>query len=291
MSVLKREINNMSILKVGCLQLNLQKTDNLDYVVHAIKNFYNDNSSIDLIVISELAVGGAGAKNTNHSLEIHLDTFSNLAKELGVWLIPGTFYESCNNQIFNTAPVFDTSGNLITKARKLYPWLPYEKDVDEGNDICVFTIPNKGTIGIHICYDLWFPETSRALALGGAELIINPTLTPTKDREIETLMVRTTAAQQQCFYIDVNSCGDQGCGLSIASNPDGDIMHLSSHDEEMFIVDIDFNHSNRSRIQGFMGLGQNLKSYRDKPFNILNNIDANTNYLDTLGELKDFKKE
>ena len=75
MSVLKREINNMSILRVGCLQLNLQKTDNLDYVVHAIKNFYNDNSSIDLIVISELAVGGAGAKNTNHSLEIHLDTF------------------------------------------------------------------------------------------------------------------------------------------------------------------------------------------------------------------------
>ena len=98
--------------------------------------------------------------------------------------------------------------------------MPYENQITPGNEICTFEYPGAGIIGVHICYDLWFPETSRALAMAGAELIINPTLTPTQDREIETVMVRATAVQQQCYYIDVNSVGEQGCGQSIACDPE-----------------------------------------------------------------------
>ena len=61
-------------------------------------------------------------------------------------------------------------------------------------------------------------------------------------------------------------------------------MHNSGNDEDIFIVDIDFNEANNSRRNGFMGLGQNLKSYRDKPFNNKNTI--NKNYLDNLGKLE-----
>ena len=61
-------------------------------------------------------------------------------------------------------------------------------------------------------------------------------------------------------------------------------MHNSGNDEDIFIVDIDFNVANNSRRNGYMGLGQNLKSYRDKPFNIKNTI--NKNYLDNLGKLE-----
>ena len=280
----------MNPLKIGCLQLNLKKSDNLDYLVESIKNLSNQDPSIDLIVTSELAVGGSGAKNTNHPLDKYLDIFSALSRELNKWLIPGTFYENNSDKIFNTAPVFNNKGELITKARKLYPWLPYEIDVDHSDELCVFDIPNKGTVGIHICYDLWFPETSRALAMAGAELIINPTLTPTKDRNIETLMVQTTAAQQQTYYVDVNSCGDQGCGLSIVADPDGNIMHKSGSEEDSFVVDIDFNHANKCRRKGFMGLGQNLKSFRDRPFN-LNEDDINYEYLKDLGYLIKADKE
>ena len=60
-------------------------------------------------------------------------------------------------------------------------------------------------------------------------------------------------------------------------------MHNSGNEEDIFIVDIDFNVANNSRRNGFMGLGQNHKSYRDKPFNIKNTI--NKNYLDNLGRL------
>ena len=173
----------------------------------------------------------------------------------------------------------------------MYPWLPYEINVDSGNDICIFDMPGKGIIGVHICYDLWFPETSRALAIAGAELIINPTLTPTKDREIETLMVRTTAAQQQAYYIDVNSCGDQGCGLSIAADPEGNILHKCSDQEDLFTIDVDFDVSHNSRVKGYMNLGQNLKSYRDNSFDELSSLSKNDAYLNNLGELKDFNKE
>lgn len=278
-----------SILRVACLQLKLQKTDNFEYIQNAIEKTLHKFLDIDLIVLSELAVGGAGAKNTVHTLDKYINLFSNIAKENNVWLIPGSFYEKTKKNIFNTAPVFNASGELVTKARKLYPWLPYEKDVDHGSDFCCFEFPGKGIIGVHICYDLWFPETSRQLALMGSELIINPTLTPTKDREIETVMVRSTAAQQQLYYLDVNSCGDQGCGMSIVANPEGEIMHLSKNNEDIFIVEIDFDFAHKSRKEGFMGLGQNLKSYRDKPIN--NKQDINKEYLNSLGVLEKYNKD
>lgn len=279
----------MSKLKVACLQLDLQKTDNLESILNSIEKTCKDHPSIELVVLSELAVGGAGALETRHPLNKYTEVFSKIAKDNNIWLIPGSFYENYNNQVFNTAPVFDPNGKLITKARKIYPWLPYEEHVDSSSNFCVFEIPNKGIVGIHICYDLWFPETSRQLALNGAELIINPTLTPTDDREIETIMVRATAAQQQAYYIDVNSCGDQGCGMSIASDPEGSVLHLASNEEDIFFIEIDFEFARNSRIEGFMGLGQNLKSYRDNPVHEHKQI--NKEYLDKLGDLKKFNKD
>ena len=279
----------MSKLKVACLQLDLQKTDNLESILNSIEKTCIDHPSIELVVLSELAVGGAGALETRHPLNKYTEVFSKIAKDNNIWLIPGSFYENYNNQVFNTAPVFDPNGKLIAKARKIYPWLPYEEHVDSSSNFCVFEIPNKGIVGIHICYDLWFPETSRQLALNGAELIINPTLTPTDDREIETIMVRATAAQQQAYYIDVNSCGDQGCGMSIASDPEGSVLHLASNEEDIFFIEIDFEFARNSRREGFMRLGQNLKSYRDNPVHEYKQI--NKEYLDKLGDLKKFNKD
>lgn len=279
----------MNVFKIACLQLNLKKTDNKDYVTQAIQQTCNRNPSIDLIVLSELAVGGPGALDTSHTLDRYIDFFANIANKENIWLIPGTFYEKIDGKTFNTAPVFNPNGELVTKARKIYPWLPYEEHVDSDMDFCVFEVPNQGIIGIHICYDLWFPETSRQLALNGAEVIINPTLTPTEDREIETIMVRATAAQQQAYYIDVNSCGDQGCGMSIASDPEGQILHQSKNTEDIFVVDVDFAFARKSRKEGFMSLGQNLKTYRDNPVHIDKKIDKE--YLKMLGNVEKMNKD
>jgi len=278
----------MAKINICSLQLDLKDSDNFEKVNSEINKVLSEDGQIHMIVLSELAVSGV-KPDEEKSLSTFLPLFSDLAKKYSTWLIPGTFHEFEDDVIYNTCPVINNEGDLVTKARKLYPWLPYENQITPGSEICTFEYPGAGIIGVHICYDLWFPETSRALAMAGAELIINPTLTPTQDREIETVMVRATAAQQQCYYVDVNSVGEQGCGQSIACDPEGNVLHISNDQEDIFTVEVDFDFVRNSRKNGIMGLGQNLKSYRDNPFSSMIKEKRNENYLESLGELTQHK--
>ena len=280
----------MAKINICSLQLNLKDSDNFEKISSEVDKVLSEGEQIHMIVLSELAVTGV-KPDKEKSLLTFLPLFSDLAKKYHTWLIPGTFHEFEDDVIYNTCPVINNEGELVAKARKLYPWLPYENQITPGNEICTFEYPGAGIIGVHICYDLWFPETSRALAMAGAELIINPTLTPTQDREIETVMVRATAAQQQCYYVDVNSVGEQGCGQSIACDPEGNVLHASDDQEDIFTVEVDFDFVRNSRKNGIMGLGQNLKSYRDNPFSSMIKEKRNNNYLESLGELTQLKKE
>tara|TARA_B100000575_G_scaffold136877_1_gene109137 strand:- start:455 stop:1291 length:837 start_codon:yes stop_codon:yes gene_type:complete len=274
----------MSKIKLAALQLELEKTNNLNYLLDELNQLCKNSNDLDLVILSELAVGGAGAKNCDHPFKKYKKVFSDFAMKNSIFLIPGTFYEEINGKNFNVSPVFNRNGELIAKAKKIYPWLPYEEDVESSSEICVFNFEGKGNIGIHICYDLWFPETSRALAMAGAEIIINPTMTPTKDRDIETIMVRATAAQQQCFYIDINGSGEQGNGKSLICDYEGSIVDFAENERKIFEVEIDFELVRKARTNGFMGLGQPIKSFRDNPFNPIK--DFNKEYLKSLGELK-----
>jgi predicted amidohydrolase len=274
----------MAKINICSLQLDLKDSDNFEKISLEVDKVLSEDEQTHMIVLSELAVSGV-KPDEEKSLSTFLPLFSDLAKKYDTWLIPGTFHEFEDDVIYNTCPVINNEGNLVTKARKLYPWLPYENQITPGNEICTFEYPGTGIIGVHICYDLWFPETSRALAMAGAELIINPTLTPTQDREIETVMVRATAVQQQCYYVDVNSVGEQGCGQSIACDPEGNVLHISNDQEDIFTIEVDFDLVRNSRKNGIMGLGQNLKSYRDNPFSSMIKEKRNENYLESLGEL------
>ena len=274
----------MNKINLAALQLQLDKTDNLDFLLSELNDLVKSRDDLDIIILSELAVGGAGAKNCNHPLNKYKKIFSEFAKNNSIFLIPGTFYEEDEEKVFNVAPVYNREGKLIAKAKKIYPWLPYELDVDSSDDICVFNFEDKGNIGIHICYDLWFPETARALAIAGAELIINPTMTPTKDRDIETVMVQSTAAQQQCYYVDINGSGEQGNGKSLICDYEGSIIDNADNENKILEAEIDFDKVKEARKKGFMGLGQPLKSFRDNSFNPIKYM--NKEYLNSLGDLE-----
>ena len=280
----------MKPLSIAAIQLNLARKDNYTLLESKAREAVYRFPWLEMLVFSELAVGGAGASNATFFLSEYLDKLKELAKELDVWLIPGSFYEETEEGTFNTTPVIDNKGDLVTKCRKLYPFLPYETDVAAGNEICVFEIPGSGKVGIHICYDLWFPETSRALALKGAEVILHPSLTDTCDRDVERAMVKATAAQQQCYYIDVNAGGEQGVGLSLIAGPDGEILHDALAGEEFMLVEVDFDRVRRCRKRGLKGLGQPIKSYRDDPKRHLSEV-SDTDYLNKLGDLEVAKKE
>ena len=281
---------DMKPLAIAAIQLNLARKDNYSLIETKAREAMFRFPWIQMLVFSELAVGGSGIKNTDFYFSEYLDKLKALAKELDVWLIPGSFYEQTAEGTFNTSPVINNKGELVTKCRKIYPFLPYEVGVAAGNEVCVFEVPGSGKVGIHICYDLWFPETSRALALKGAEVILHPSLTDTCDRDVERAMVKATAAQQQCYYIDVNAGGNQGCGLSLIAGPDGEILHDANIGEEFMLVEVDFDRVRRCRKRGLKGLGQPIKSYRDDPKKNLSESSDNK-YLKSLGSLEVPEKE
>ena len=219
---------------------------------------------VQMVVFSELAPFGPLTVNAQPFPNQTEEGFCELARRHNIWLLPGSMFERVDDRIYNTASVIDPSGNVVGRYRKMFPFYPYEEGVEGGVEFMVFDVPEIGRFGVSICYDMWFPETARTLAAMGAEVILHPTLTSSIDRDVELAMVRATAAQQQCFFFDVNGLGDGGIGRSIVAGPHGDVLHQAGYGEEMFPLEIDLARVRRSRETGLKGLGQPLKSFRDR---------------------------
>ncbi len=186
-----------------------------------------------------------------------------LARKTGQWLVPGSMYEQEGDKLYNAAIVISPQGELVAKYRKMFPWLPYESGTAAGDQFCVFDIPGVGRFGLCICYDMWFPEVSRTLAWMGAEVILQPTLTPTSDREPELIMCRANALFNQCYFISVNGIGTWGGGRSTMIDPDGRVLQESSANQTILTEIIDLDHVTRTREFGTLGLAQTLKQLRD----------------------------
>jgi formamidase len=186
-----------------------------------------------------------------------------LARKTGQWLVPGSMYEQEGDKLYNTAIVISPEGELVVKYRKMFPWLPYEGGTAAGDQFCVFDIPDVGRFGLCICYDMWFPEVSRTLAWMGAEVILQPTLTPTSDRELELTMCKANALFNQSYFISVNGIGTWGGGRSTMIDPDGRVLQEASANQTILTEIIDLDHVTRTREFGTLGLAQTLKQLRD----------------------------
>ena len=137
------------------------------------------------------------------------------------------------------------------------------RDDPQAISSCVFDIPDVGRFGLCICYDMWFPEVSRQLAWMGAEVILQPTLTPTSDRELELAMARANALFNQCYFFSVNGIGEWGGGRSTIIDPDGRVLQEASTNQTFITEMIDLDHTTRTREFGTLGLAQTLKQLRD----------------------------
>lgn len=207
----------------------------------------------DLVVVPELLLaapgplllddvdGDADAAAATTIPGLLTDRLGALARDLGVWLVPGTLVERADDgRLFNTAVAISPEGEVVARYRKLFPWRPYEK-LEPGSDFVTFDIPGKGRIGLAICFDGSFPEVSRQLAWLGAEVIIQPTLTTTRDREMEVVMARANAFANQVFVVNLNGAAPVGVGESVIVDPEGTVMqHAGSGEEVLFgVLDLD----------------------------------------------------
>lgn len=242
---------------------------------------------VDMLLFPELCVFGVDkGKAIDMPGEVE-GRLCALAAAHSVWLVPGSLYEKNGGKIFNTSPVINPVGKVVARFRKMFPFLPFEVSVAAGTEFVVFDVAGAGRIGISICYDMWFPETTRHLAAMGAEVILHPTLTDTIDRDIELSIVKASAATNQCYFFDINSVGDGGCGRSIVVDPAGYVLHEADSSAQIIPIEIDFAKVRRERERGIRGLGQPLKSFRDRAvsFSVYEKSEAANAYLNSLGPL------
>jgi predicted amidohydrolase len=253
----------MRNLAVAGLQLDLSPGDNIDRIASEVAAAKRRFPWLDLILVGELAAYGASVANAQPMPGPAEERFRQIARENAVWLAPGSIYERLGDRVFNTAPIIDPGGTVVARCRKMFPFQPYEEGVSPGLEPTVFEIPEVGRIGISICYDMWFPETTRALACLGAEVVLHPTMTNTIDRDAERAIARASAAQNQVWFVDINLAGALGVGRSCVYGPGGEVAHEAGSGREVIALDLSLDHVARVRGRGWNGLGQTLKSFRD----------------------------
>jgi predicted amidohydrolase len=226
-----------------------------------------ESNDLDLLVFPEIHLCGdcdlvADSNQWLRSAAEPLDgrrvrELSEVAASLGVWLIPGTVPElGDDGRVYNTQVVFDPSGDLVASYRKVFPWRPYEA-WSSGHEFAVFDMAGNGRAGLSICYDAWFPESTRSLAWLGAEFVVNVVKTIGADRKQERVLAQANAIVNQVFMLSVNAAGPVGTGGSIVCDPEGSVIgDLPTAEPGVLRVDVDLDIVARVRKLGTEGFNR-----------------------------------
>lgn len=253
----------MTTFGIAGLQLEALGGDNTNNMLAEIDKVMGRFSWLEMIVLPELNACGADRALAEPMPGPTEARFCDAARKHGIWLIPGSLFELDDGRTYNTAPVINPNGDVIARYRKQFPWMPYESGVTSGDEFVVFDVPGVARFGISNCYDMWFPETIRTLSWMGAEVILHPSLTSTLDRDAEIAMVRAHGAQNQVYFFDVNLAGPLGVGQSCIAGPGGEVVYQAGKSREIMPLRLDLGYLRDVRHNGWQGLGQPLKSFRD----------------------------
>jgi predicted amidohydrolase len=280
----------MMLFGIAGVQMNVSAfQDNLERISGYLRHIGARFPWVRMVLFSELAP--LGPRHEAEPLPGPVETrLCAMAKETGLWLIPGSMFEKVatadGDRVYNTTSVINPQGEVIRRFRKMFPFRPYERDVDSGHEFCVFDVPEVGRFGVSICYDMWFPETTRTLVAMGAEVILHPTMTDTIDRDVELSIARASAVTNQVYFFDINGVGDGGTGRSIICDPSGYVLHQAAAGAEIMPIEVNFELLRRERERGLRSnLGQPLKSFRDRAvdFDLYRRGSEIGGYLQTLG--------
>jgi formamidase len=193
------------------------------------------------------------------------DRVGKIAASVGRWIVAGSICERRGNRVHNTAIAFSPDGELVAAYRKLFPWRPFESTDPGGEPAPVFHIPGTGTIGLMICYDGWFPEVARGLALRGAEMIAQPTATTTPDREEEIVLARASAIVNQVYVFNPNMASTFGQGRSVGVDPEGRVLFEAGAGEELLVEVADLDRVSDVRHRGTRGITRPWRHFLEGP--------------------------
>ena len=268
-------------IKVGIIQqANTEHTkDNLLKLAKNIESVHKQGAQ--LVVLQELhnSLYFCQTENTNlFDLAEPIPGpstafFGELAKQFGIVLVTSLFERRAAGLYHNTAVVFDTDGSIAGKYRKMHiPDDPayYEKFYFTPGDLGFKPIQTSlGKLGVQVCWDQWYPEGARLMALQGAELLIYPTAIgyessdpveeQERQREAWTTVQRGHAVANGLPVIAVNRVGWEPdpsgqtngitfWGSSFIAGPQGEFLYRASKDqEENVVVEVNLERSENVR--------------------------------------------
>lgn len=151
--------------------------------------------------------------------------------------------ERDGDRVYNAAMLIGPDGALLANARKTHLFGPAEQRLFSAGAGLTLTRLGSMRIGILICYDVEFPETVRALALAGAELVAVPTALMRPYERVCDQMVPVRALESQVFVAYANRCGSEGeleyCGGSAIIAPDGSELARAGAGETLLSAEVD----------------------------------------------------
>lgn len=268
-------------MKTGIIQQHntADKKYNMQRLAESIKALASEGA--ELIILQELhnSLYFCQVENVNNfdlaepipgpSTEL----FGSLAKELGVVIVTSLFEKRAAGLYHNTAVVIERDGTIAGKYRKMHiPDDPayYEKFYFTPGDLGFHPIDTSvGRLGVLVCWDQWYPEAARLMALQGAEMLIYPTAIgfessdepaeQQRQREAWTTVQRGHAVANGLPVVAVNRVGHETdpsgmtggiefWGSSFVAGPQGELLYRASdHEEERKVIDIDLAHSEQVR--------------------------------------------
>ena len=190
-----------------------------------------------------------------------LATISQLAKNNNIYILAGSIPEKENEQLYNTSYLFDKTGTIIAKHRKMHLFdidvkdkISFkESDVLTAGDNVTVVDTDFGKIGIGICYDIRFPELARLMVDKGALILFYPgAFNMATGPAHWELLFRSRALDNQAYCVGVAQALNEDAsyhsyGHSIATSPWGEVLSQGDEKEQVIICDVDLSEIKKIR--------------------------------------------
>lgn len=268
-------------MKVGILQQRVTEDvkANMRHIAEGIERLADDGAQ--LVVLQELHNSlyfcqTEDVDNFNLAEPVpgpSTEFYGGLARRFGVVIVTSLFEKRAAGLYHNTAVVMERDGSIVGKYRKMHiPDDPayYEKFYFTPGDIGFHPIDTSvGRLGVLVCWDQWYPEAARLMALQGAEILVYPTAigyadsdTPDeqeRQREAWTTVQRGHAVANGLPVVTANRVGFEPdpsgqtkgisfWGSSMAVGPQGEMLWRAGRDEEeSVVIDIDMSRCEQVR--------------------------------------------
>ena len=261
-------------MKIGIIQQHntADREDNKTRLAEKIRKLAQQ--SAELIVLQELHNGLYFCQTEDVSVFDQAETipgpstefFGQMAKETGAVIVTSLFERRATGLYHNTAVVLEKDGTIAGKYRKMHiPDDPgyYEKFYFTPGDLGFQPIDTSlGRMGVLVCWDQWYPEAARLMALAGAELLVYPTAigydpNDTKDEQERQRMAWQTVQRGHAVanglpVVTVNRVGNEDgvpfWGTSFVAGPQGELLYEAPTDKEVeAVVEVDMQRSEQVR--------------------------------------------